>query len=216
VNTSIALERGYLRWLRCYPRSYRRDHQAEILAVLMADAAPTRRRPDLRECLRLVHGAVRLRLRPTVPRSDRLTFTAIRLMYVGAALQLAVAVTVATTMGEIRSRVATRHVYTSGEWHTEVAGALRPLVIAALVEVAIWLTIAWAHGRRQRWTSAAVAVLLLLTTESLLHGLQQGSATYASADLAAGIALWLVELATAVVVLGAGIKRLIRRRSETA
>ena len=29
------LECGYRRWLRWYPRSFRREHEAEILGVLM-------------------------------------------------------------------------------------------------------------------------------------------------------------------------------------
>lgn len=30
------LERGYRRWLRWYPKEFRREHEEEILAVLMA------------------------------------------------------------------------------------------------------------------------------------------------------------------------------------
>ena len=36
------LERGYRRILACYPRSFRRDNEGEILAVLLDTAEPAR------------------------------------------------------------------------------------------------------------------------------------------------------------------------------
>ena len=36
MQETTGLERRYRRWLRCYPRSFRREHEAEILAVLQA------------------------------------------------------------------------------------------------------------------------------------------------------------------------------------
>lgn len=38
MTDAADLERGYRRWLRWYPKSFRREHEAEILAVLMAGA----------------------------------------------------------------------------------------------------------------------------------------------------------------------------------
>jgi hypothetical protein len=50
--TEIAdLERGYRRWLRWYPASFRREYEAEMLGVLMAHARAGQQRPEPMECL---------------------------------------------------------------------------------------------------------------------------------------------------------------------
>ena len=58
------LERGYRRLLACYPRSFRRDNEDEILAVLMATAEVGRTRVGLAEAAELTRGAVGVRLWP--------------------------------------------------------------------------------------------------------------------------------------------------------
>jgi hypothetical protein len=59
------LARGYRRLLAFYPVWYRRVHEAEILAVLMADAAPGKRRPGIAEAADLLWGALRIRCQPS-------------------------------------------------------------------------------------------------------------------------------------------------------
>jgi hypothetical protein len=59
------LARGYRRLLACYPVWYRRVHEAEILAVLMADAPPGKRRPGIAEAADLLWGALRIRCQPS-------------------------------------------------------------------------------------------------------------------------------------------------------
>ncbi len=36
MTDATALERGYRRWLRWYPKTFRREHETEVLTVLMA------------------------------------------------------------------------------------------------------------------------------------------------------------------------------------
>ncbi len=61
---SERLERGY-RWLLAwYPRAYRREHEEEILAVLMAGARQGQRRPGMGESANLIMSALRVRFRP--------------------------------------------------------------------------------------------------------------------------------------------------------
>jgi len=50
MTDSAGLERQYRRLLGCYPRSFRRDNEDEILAVLMAAAEPGRTRVGLADC----------------------------------------------------------------------------------------------------------------------------------------------------------------------
>ena len=71
MSDSTDLERRYRRLLRLYPRAFRREHLEEVLAVLMAGAAPDQRRPRLGEAADLVWGATFTRLRnPTAWEED--------------------------------------------------------------------------------------------------------------------------------------------------
>jgi hypothetical protein len=196
------LERGYRRLLRWYPKTFRREHEAEILSVLMAGAREGQRRPEVMECVDLVRGALRMHLRPSVPRSDRFVFTAVRLMYLGAVLELATALTILATIGDVRANLAHRNqAPTDIEWHAVVAGQLEPTAVAAGVAVGFWLWMAWALGRRHSWARIAFAIFFGVNTFSLLDGLAHGSAMYARVDLVIGIALWLVELAAVTLLI---------------
>lgn len=202
------LERGYRRWLRCYPRRYRREHEAEILGVLLAGAREGQRRPGRAEIADLMTGALRMRLRPRVPRSDRATLAAIRLMYAGAVVELTMAATILATLGDVRTAIVARQpAYTLAQWHTEAAGKIEPLAMWAGLGAAFWLWMAWANGRGHRWARIAFAVFFVQTSCSLLTGLAGGSAVYARADLAVGAVLWLVELAVVVLVFHADLRK---------
>ena len=63
MTDSTDLERRYRRLLAFYPKSYRRQHEREILSVLMAGAAPDQRRPRPAESGDLLKSALRMRLR---------------------------------------------------------------------------------------------------------------------------------------------------------
>ena len=196
------LERGYRRWLRWYPRSFRREHESEILGVLMAGARAGQRRPDLIECLDLLRGALWMRLRPSAPRSRRPVFRAIKLMYLGAVLELAAAFTILATIGDVASRIPKRDPGLSdGAWQGVVAGQIEPTAMAAILAVGFWLWMAWSIGRGHRTARAAFLIFFGVNTWGLLNGLAGGSAAYARPDLAIGIVLWLVELVAVAVVL---------------
>jgi hypothetical protein len=201
MTDTADLERGYRRWLRWYPKSFRREHEAEILAVLLAGARAGQRQPAPMECLDLLRSALWMRLRPTVPQSNRPVFAAIKLMYLGGVVELATAITILVTIGDVRSNVANRNPdLTEGEWHAIVAGQLAPVVVAAGIAVGFWLWMAWAIGRGHRWARIAFASFFTLNSVGLLHGLIQGSAVYARPDLAIGSVLWLVELAAVALI----------------
>ena len=51
------LERRYRRLLKCFPARYRREHEQEILSVLMAGAAEGQRRPGLADSADLIASA---------------------------------------------------------------------------------------------------------------------------------------------------------------
>ena len=211
------LEQRYRSWLRWYPKSFRHEHEEEMLGVLMAGGRADHCRPEPVECLDLVRGALCVRLRPRVPRSDRSAFAAVRLMYLGAAVELAVALTIVATLGEVKARILSRDPgYTGAQWHAEVAGAFEPMIVAAGIAVGFWLWMAWANGRRHRWAGVLFALFFCQNTYSLLHGLAGGSALYARADLAAGGVLWLIELAAVALVLRIELRKFTFSRSTTS
>jgi hypothetical protein len=202
MTGGAGLERGYRRWLRWYPTSFRRENEEEILGVLMAGAREGQRHPGLMECLDLMRGALWIWLRPSAPRSDRSIFNAVKLMYFGAVVEFVAAITIAATIGNVASNVAmSNRGLSPGKWYALVAGQIEPKAIVAGIAVGFWLWMAWSIGRGHRWAPRiAFALFFGLNTWSLLDGLIQGSAVYARADLAIGLVLWLVELAALVLV----------------
>ena len=201
MTDSAELERGYRRWLRWYPKSFRREHEAEILTVLMAGARAGQRRPEPLDCLDLMSGALRMHLRPRVPRSDRSTLNAVKLMYVGAVVELACAIIILATISDLKSNVLRSSPgLTEGEWHSIVAGQLAPLEVSAILAVGFWLWMAWSIGRGYRWTRIVFVLFVGLNLFSLFNGLVHGSAVYARPDLAIAIVLCLVELAAVAVL----------------
>jgi hypothetical protein len=201
MTGSADLERRYRRLLAWYPRGFRHEHEDEILSVLLAGAEDGRRRPGLAESTDLIWSATWMRLRPGAPRSTRTVFAAVRLMYVGAVVELCTLITVVATLGSLRSAVLQRDPdYTAAQWHAEVTGHIVPLEVCASLAIGVWLWMAWANGRGHRWARVVFAVFFGLTTVSLLTGVAQGSATYAPADLLAGGVLWLVALATVALI----------------
>lgn len=58
MTDATELERRYRRLLRCFPAGYRREHEQEILSVLMDGAADGQRRPGLGDSADLVVSAM--------------------------------------------------------------------------------------------------------------------------------------------------------------
>ena len=60
---TAALERRYLRLLRCYPPAHREFHREEMLGVLLAAARPGQRTPGLRQTVNLAACGLAIRVR---------------------------------------------------------------------------------------------------------------------------------------------------------
>jgi hypothetical protein len=61
MNDDSDLEHRYRRLLACYPAAFRREHEQEIVTVLMAGAEKRQRWPRLAEAGDLVKGATSMR-----------------------------------------------------------------------------------------------------------------------------------------------------------
>jgi hypothetical protein len=200
VSARERLERQYRRLLACYPREFRRENEDEILGVLLSVAADSQRRVGMGEAADLIRGAVRARLRLPTP-CPATVRAAVRLMCAGAVLELGYLVTVALSEGSVRSAILARYPgFTAAQWHAVVLARLLPDEVSVPVGVAMWLWMAWALGKGHDWARVVFGVIFGLSTLSLLVALAQGAAVYAPADLAAGVTLWLVELAGMLLI----------------
>jgi hypothetical protein len=202
---SADLERGYRRLLAWYPRTFRREHEDEILGVLMANAGEGQRRPGLAESSNLIRNAIWMRLRPGAPRSARTVFYAVRLMYVGAALEVLTLITVLGTLGSLKSAIVQRDPnFSAAQWHAVLVAHIVPIAVGAPIAAGMWLWMAWANGRGHGWARVIFAGFFALTTLSLLSGIAQSAAIDAPADLIAGGVLWLVALAAVLLIFNTG------------
>jgi hypothetical protein len=194
MSDMTALERGYRRILACYPRSFRRENADELLAVLLAAAAPGQTRAGLAEAWDLVRGGVRMRLWPAAPR-PRAVRAAVTLMLAGAATELAALVIVILTLGSVRAATA------RGSASAQAVLAHQVMVLAgAPVAIAIWLWLAWANGKGEDWARPLSAACFGLLTLSVLYALSQHAATYAPASMIAAAAVWAIGLASVVLI----------------
>jgi hypothetical protein len=88
MTDRVRLERRYRQLLACYPRAFRREHEEEMLVVLLACAHDSRRRPSIGDSVNLLWNALRLRLRPAAPSSVPSVFWGVRLTVLAGALEL--------------------------------------------------------------------------------------------------------------------------------
>ena len=127
MTDSLSLERGYRRILACYPRAFRQESEEEILAVLMATARDGQRRVGLAEAADLIRGALRMHRGPRLPRT---LLNAVRRTYAGAALELAVLITLLVTLAGLTSASIRQHPdFSAAQWHavlSPISSRLRP------------------------------------------------------------------------------------------
>jgi hypothetical protein len=196
MTDSSQLDRGYRRVLACYPKAFRRESEDEILAVLLATAREGQQQVRLAELVDLLRGALLMHL--GISRSPRPVLNAIRLMCLGAVLELAVLVTVLVTFGSVRSAFVQD--FAAAEWHTVVLTQIVPVAASAPIGAGSWLWLAWANGRGYDWARPAFMALFSLLTLELLIGLGYRAVGFAPADMIATTVTWLVGLAVMVLI----------------
>ena len=206
-SDSAGLEHGYRRLLAFYPKAFRRENEEEILAVLLACAQDGQTRPSLEASVDLLKGAMRMRLRPR-PGQPRTVFAAVRLMWVGAAAELAALITIIVTAGAVRSAVLHAD---PAAGHALVAHLVAD-VVGAPIAIGVWLFLAWANSKGRDAARTASAGSFCLLTLGLLDALAQGGAAYAPADMIAVAVLWLVALGAVVLIFVPASNRYYRPR----
>lgn len=178
MSDSAQLERSYRRLLACYPRAFRREHEQEMLSVLIAGADDGQRRPRPGEAVDLIKNAILVRLRFGVPRSQPTVFWAVRLMYLCAALRLVGVPILPATPGS------------SGY----------PLELG--ISWGVFALLAWANSRGHGWARVLFAGWVGAHTVVLFYDLAHVSASPAPVwTVIASVAFWIVEFAAVLLVL---------------
>jgi hypothetical protein len=198
MNEMTGLERGYRRVLMCYPKAFRQESGPEIIGVLLATAGDGQRRIGLAESAALIRGGLRMRLRLT-SRPPRAVRGAVRLMCLGALAELAAVVTIALTAAQVQAAFARQPGVTAAHWH-QVAGLLTAKEVTGAVAAAVWLLLAWAIGHRRDVARFGFSAFFALVTLTMLIALARHATAYAPADVIAGAAIWLIALATMVLI----------------
>jgi hypothetical protein len=193
VHRQSDLERRYGRLLACYPSDFRREHEQELLGVLLDAARPGQQRPGLADAADLARSALAVRLRPR-PGRPRAVAAAARLMRFGGAANLIAWLVVLFSAGTVRLAGTGSSSWPLLQAHIIAIVALGP------VFAGLWLILAWANSRGQHWARPAFAVLFAVNTVSLLGWLTEGATRYASADLLSCLVLWLIGLAALVLI----------------
>ena len=198
MNEMASLERGYRRVLMCYPKAFRQESGQEILGVLLTTAREGQRRVGLAESAALIRGGLRMRVRLTA-RAPRAVRGAVRLMCLGALVEAAAVVTIAATAGRVHAVLAKAPGLTAAQGH-QIASLLTVREVSAGVAVAVWLFLAWAIGHRRDVARFSFSAFFALSSLIMLIALARHSVAYAPADFVAGAVVWLVALATMVLI----------------
>jgi hypothetical protein len=195
MTGSADLERRYSRLLAWYPAAFRRDHEAEMLGVLMDSARGGQRRIGLADAADLIRGALAVRLRVSA-QAPRTVVAAVRLMRVGALAYLAAWISTLVTEGSVRSAMLRS---APASWHLMLVHvvAIETVVPAAVVG---WLWLSWANGRGHDRARLVLVPYFGFATLGLLWTLGTGAAAYAPADLISLTVLWLIQLCAIVLV----------------
>lgn len=172
------LERRYRRLLALYPRAFRREHEEEMLTVLMAGAKDGQRRPRLGETADLIKNAIWIQLRPNVRRSQPTVFWAVVLMWLCAVLRLLGVPVLPAMPGRIGF----------------------PLEIG--MSWGVFALLAWTNGRGYNWGRFLFGVWFALHSVVLFYDLAHLTASYSPVwTVIASVTFWLVELSAVLLIL---------------
>jgi hypothetical protein len=108
-------------------------------------------------------------------------------------------VTIGVTRASVMAALARDPGLTTAQWH-QVTSLLTIREAGGGIAAGLWLLMAWAIGQRRDVARFAFTAFSALTSITMVIALAQHAAVYAPADLIAGAAVWLVALATMVLI----------------
>jgi hypothetical protein len=132
--------------------------------------------------------------RPAAPPSIR---TAVKLMYVGAALSALEFIVGLATVGSLKQdiiKASSKHL-TAAQLHTAQVVGIATIVVLGLIGIGLWLWMARANGAGKSWARIVAAVLFALNTLGLLSAVARPNAAGTKIFDVLG---WLVGLGVTV------------------
>jgi hypothetical protein len=131
-------------------------------------------------------------------RRPRTVRNAMRLMYLGAALEVPALIVAVVTRSTFKPAILQAHPgYTTAQLHSAEIARTVPLLIAAPIVAALWLWMAWANGRGLAWARIVSAVFFGIATVDAAVAFARSSN---AASLAIGVVTWLVGLGAIVLL----------------
>jgi hypothetical protein len=138
-------------------------------------------------------------------------------MCLGAVLTLADAATVLLTLGGVRSAAVQDVDFTGGRWHIFMLTVIVPALASTPIVAGVWLWLAWANGRGYAWARFAFIAFVGVLTIGWLFVLgvssSEDAAPFASRDLLATTALWLVALVAMTLIFTQAASPYYQRRA---
>jgi hypothetical protein len=198
MTDSQRLERGYRRILACYPRAFRRESEEEILAVLMDTAREGQQRVGPAEAADLIRGALRMHRGPRLPRA---LLIAVRLTYAGAAVELAVLITLLVTLASLTSAsIRSYPDFSAAQWHAVLLAHLTAVAVGAPILLGLWATLACANGRGHHAARLYFRVVHVIITLGVIAATVPGIAVYGEGAGIAGGVLIQAQLAAMALI----------------
>lgn len=198
MTDSQSLERGYRRLVALYPRTFRRESEEEIVAVLLSTSREGQRRVGLAESADLVRGALRMHRGPRLPRALRI---AVRLTYAGAAAELAVLITLLATLGSISSASIRRYPdFSAGQWHAVLLAHLTAVEVGSPVLLGLWVWMACANARNHHAGRLAFRVVHVILTLGVIAMAYAGIQEYGVSAAIGGAVMIQIQLAALALI----------------
>lgn len=198
MTESERLERGYRRIVALYPRAFRHDSEEEIVGVLMATAREGQRRVGLVEFADLIRGALRMHRGPRLPRALRI---AVRLTYVGAAVELAVLTTLLVTLGGLASASIRGYPdFSAAQWHAVLLAHLTAAGVGAPILLGLWVWMACAHARGNHAARIAFRVVHVLLTLGVIAVTYAAISAYSVRAAIGGAVMIQIQLAAVALI----------------
>jgi hypothetical protein len=135
---------------------------------------------------------------PVRPQAPVSVVRAVRLMYVGAGVEVVALIVGLITRGSLNSAILRAHPhYTATQLHNAEIAQTTAVVVGALIAVGLWLWMAWADGKGKSWARILSAVFFGIGT---LAQLASFIVARSGADRIVGAVGWLVGLVTIVLL----------------
>jgi hypothetical protein len=146
---------------------------------------------------------------PPQPRSVR---TAVRLMYVGAALDAIGVILGLATIGSLKSAIIkhSSKQLTATQIHGLEVFSIVGTVVIGLIAIGLWLWMAWANGKGRSWARIVSAVLFGIDTLSLLLSFTRANVIGA---VILGVLVWLAGLGAIILIFNKESTPFFRQRS---